>query len=78
MSVCSCNYVLIRLAETTSKLSRSQQTSSELGSKLEEVQLGRSSAESALTIEKQRGSTLQVCGVCGTSILYVMTGKLCS
>ena len=43
-----------------SKLSSSQRTSKELGTRLEEVQLARSTAEADLAIEKQWRGTLQV------------------
>lgn len=49
-----------RLADTTSKLEKSQQTARELGMKLEQVQLARSTAEADLAIEKQWRVTLQV------------------
>jgi len=39
----------------------SKKTAKELGSKLEEVQLGWSSAEADLAIEKQWRASLQVC-----------------
>lgn len=49
-----------RLAEVSSKLANSQRTAKELGTKLEEVQLARSTAEADLAIEKQWRVTLQV------------------
>ena len=54
--------LLPRLQETRSSLRVSDQTAKDLGSKLEEVQLARSSAEADLAIEKQWRASLQVWG----------------
>ena len=53
---------MCRLAEANSKLSISQQTAKELGTKLETVQIARSTAEADLAIEKHWRVTLQVRG----------------
>ena len=53
---------LLRLQEARSSLKVSDQTAKDLGSKLEEVQLARSSAEADLAIEKQWRASLQVWG----------------
>ena len=56
---------MCRLAEASGKLTMSQKTAKELGTKLEQVQLARSTAEADLAIEKQWRVTLQVSGWVG-------------
>lgn len=51
-------------------MATSQQTAKELGGKLQEVQLARSTAEADLAIEKQWRVTLQV-RVCGQSGVWL-------
>ena len=52
--------VVFRLQETRTSLREADKASREVGSKLQEVQLACSTAESELAIEKQWRSTLQV------------------
>ena len=54
-----------RLQDTRASLKQSEQTIRELGSKLEAVQLAKSTAEGDLAIEKQWRASLQVFGALG-------------
>ncbi len=49
-----------RLADTVTGLRESERTSRDLATRLEEVQLARSTAENDVTIEKQWRASLQV------------------
>lgn len=52
--------IVFSLQETRTSLREADKASREVGTKLQEVQLSRSTAESELAIEKQWRSTLQV------------------
>ena len=52
--------VVFRLQETRTSLREADKASREVGAKLQDVQLSRSTAESELAIEKQWRSSLQV------------------